>query len=351
MKTSDFYFDLPEELIAQEPSEERGTSRLLVYKRKGNQIIHSNVGELTKYIPDEALMVFNDTKVRKARVYGESNTGSRVEFLFLQPLDKFHESLPQDHPSSVWRVMVSKAKKQKPGRIYTFPRGITGEISDTDGALKILHLNREISEEDFHAIGHVPLPPYIHREDRESDESRYQTVYAQKTGSVAAPTAGLHITPAILDDMDRRGIKRCTLTLHVGLGTFLPVRVDDVEEHEMHREEYEVSGETADLINSHKAAGKPVLAVGTTSVRTLEAAWDHKSRRLRPGRDSTDIFIYPGFTFSVVDHLMTNFHTPESTLLMLVSAFAGKENILSVYREAVQQRYRFFSYGDATLLL
>jgi S-adenosylmethionine:tRNA ribosyltransferase-isomerase len=351
MKTSDFYFELPEELIAQEPSPHRGESRLLVYSRKSGEIIHTKVSELASYIPEDALMVFNNTRVRKARVYGVSDTGSRVEFLFLQPLDAEGVGLDQSSYSHRWKVLVRKAKKQKPGRSYDFGDGLSGEIVSIDGQLRDLRLNREIGEYDFARIGHVPLPPYIHRDDAEDDAERYQTVYAEKSGSVAAPTAGLHITDAILSAIDQRGIKRCSVTLHVGLGTFLPVRVEDIEDHRMHREEYEVSEESASLISEHKKKGKPILAVGTTSVRTLESAWDADSRQIKAGRDSTDIFIYPGYRFQAVDHLMTNFHTPESTLLMLVSAFAGKEEILRVYNEAVEKRYRFFSYGDATLLL
>jgi S-adenosylmethionine:tRNA ribosyltransferase-isomerase len=351
VKTSDFSFNLPEELIAQEPSERRGGSRLLVYRRSDGSITHSSVANLPQFIPADALMVLNDTRVRKARVYGRTEGGSQVEFLFLQPLDARGNPLAQDLPSDTWRVLVSKAKKQKPGRRYTFPGDLTGEIVAIDGQLRIIRMDRAIGEGDFSAIGHVPLPPYIRREDRVADESRYQTVYADKPGSVAAPTAGLHITDDIMNEIDRRGILRRSVTLHVGLGTFLPVRSEHIEDHRMHREEYEISESTAEAVTNHKRDGKPVLAVGTTSVRTLESAWDGSSGRLTAGRASTDIFMYPGYSFSVVDHLMTNFHTPESTLLMLVSAFAGRDEILRVYEAAVKERYRFFSYGDAMLIL
>lgn len=376
MKTKDFYFNLPDELIAQHPSNTRGGSRLLIYDRKNiyrgqrppieheDLVTHDMVSSLADHIPPGTLMVFNNTRVRKARVYATSDTGSRVEFLFLAPMAPAGENrsiatpqsqngfipLQQDRASNIWQVMVSKTKRQKPGRSYEFPGELKGEIIAVDQSLRIIRLDREIGESYFSRQGHVPLPPYIEREDDSSDDRRYQTVYASREGSVAAPTAGLHITQSILDELDARGVRRCEITLHVGLGTFLPVRSENILDHTMHREEYEISPESAELITAQKRSGAPVLAVGTTSVRTLESAWDSEGRLLPAGRDSTDIFIYPGYDFQVVDMLMTNFHTPESTLLMLVSAFAGKDEILSVYREAVEQKYRFFSYGDAMLI-
>lgn len=374
MKTKDFYFDLPEELVAQHPAETRGGSRLLIYDRKNeyrshntshgaeDRVTHDMVSRLADYIPQDTLMVFNNTRVRKARVYATSDTGSRVEFLFLAPMTSGNpegstahigtgfSSLPQDQPSDTWQVMVSKTKRQKPGRSYEFPADLKGEIIATEESLRIIRLDRQIDESYFSREGHVPLPPYIEREDDSSDDKRYQTVYASREGSVAAPTAGLHITQSILEALDARGIRRCEITLHVGLGTFLPVRSESILDHNMHSEEYEISEESAELITRQKQGGTPVLAVGTTSVRTLESAWQAEQMRLPSGRNSTDIFIYPGYKFQVVDMLMTNFHTPESTLLMLVSAFAGKDEILRVYREAVDEKYRFFSYGDAMLI-
>lgn len=351
MKTSDFYFDLPEELIAQTPPEIRGQSRLFAYRRDNNQRIHSEISKLPEFLSPDTLIVMNNTRVRKARVYAQRESGAQVEFLFLHPLDENSEYLSQDMPSTKWEVMVTKAKRQKVGTRYRFAPDLEAEvIAEMGEGLRIICCSRPIGEEDFARLGHVPLPPYIRREDRHEDESRYQTVYADKSGSVAAPTAGLHITQDILQALEMKGIQRCEITLHVGLGTFLPVRVSQLEQHRMHREEFEIAPDVAATITAHKQSGKPVLAVGTTSVRTLESAWNRDTKTLRSGRSSTDIFMYPGYEFQVVDKLLTNFHTPESTLLMLVSAFAGKEHILDLYREAVEKRYRFFSYGDAMLI-
>ena len=337
MRTKDFFFDLPEELIAQRPTEERGHSRLFVLDRASGGFTHTAVSNLAEYLPAGALLVMNDSRVRKARIYGTSPTGGRVEFLLLN----------RRGPTE-WLAMVKKAKKQVLGKRYIFPDDVEGRIVGTEADLRVVHTSREIDDDYLERNGHIPLPPYIRREDEGFDAERYQTVYARAMGSVAAPTAGLHFTKELLDSLTAVGIRIAYVTLHVGLGTFLPVRADNVEEHHMHEESYTVSTETAEAVNAARAEGRPVVAVGTTSVRTLESAW--KDGSLASGPGSTRIFIYPGYRFNVVDALFTNFHTPESTLLMLVSAFAGKDLILKAYEEAVRERYRFFSYGDAMLI-
>jgi S-adenosylmethionine:tRNA ribosyltransferase-isomerase len=291
-------------------------------------------------------MVFNDSRVRKARIYGEAlDTGARVEFLLLHRRD-----------DGTWEAAANKSKRQRPGRRYRFPEAVEAEIvgpdarerSDGRDGTRLLRFDPPIDEAYLDRTGHIPLPPYIRREDAPSDAERYQTVYARTVGSAASPTAGLHFTEELLDALRDRGIERATVTLHVGLGTFLPVRSEEIETHRMHDEEYCVPEETSRAVMRAKAEGRPVLAVGTTSLRTLESAWGEGG--LVPGMGRTDIFIYPGYRFKAVDRLFTNFHTPRSTLLMLVSAFAGRERILEAYAEAVRMRYRFFSYGDAMLI-
>jgi len=352
MQTKDFHFDLPEELIAQQPSPQRGGDRLLLLNRATGRYDDRLFSDLAGLIEPGTLMVFNDSKVRRARIYATvEQSGNQAEFLLIAIA-----RVPGAEPGSVWKVMAKNAKRQKPGRAYAFPDGTKAEIiRDPDGALegtefRLLKFERPIDDAWLEKNGHLPLPPYIRREDELADSDRYQTVYARKVGSVAAPTAGLHFTEETLAALDARGIERTTVTLHVGLGTFLPVRAERVEDHVMHEESYSVSEETAEKVSRAKREGRPVLAVGTTSIRTLESAWDEARGRLRVGIDSTRIFIYPGYRFKVVDQVFTNFHTPESTLLMLVSAFAGKENILAAYGHAVAERYRFFSYGDSMLI-
>ncbi len=339
MKTSDFSFDLPEGLIAQYPTDSRGTSRLLVLDRHTGERTHTDIGHLAELIPEDALLVINNSKVRKARVFAKTAFEGQVEFLFLEQLDQRR-----------WKTIVTKSKRQKTGRTYTFAGGITAELTEDLGSEKIITMSEPLDEEFFLHYGHMPLPPYIKREDEFLDDSRYQTVYAKEIGSVAAPTAGLHVTRQIIDELKAKGVRITEVTLHVGLGTFLPIRSDDIHDHAMHTEEYEVSAESAELINQYKREGRPIYAVGTTSVRTLEAAYDDATAQVRAGRRSTDIFIKPGYTFKVIDALLTNFHTPESTLLILVSALAGKDNIFAAYAEAIEQQYRFFSYGDAMLI-
>ncbi|MEI6877186.1 MAG: tRNA preQ1(34) S-adenosylmethionine ribosyltransferase-isomerase QueA [Spirochaetota bacterium] len=352
MKTNDFYFELPEELVAQFPPENRGESRLLVLDRVTGRRNHTMVRELASLVEPGTLMVFNDSKVRKARIYGDAiDTSGRVEFLLLA-----------DKGSGIWEVSCTKMKKQRPGRRYRFDGGAEGEIIAPDAislaldeGTRLLQFSPPIDDIWLEAHGHIPLPPYIRREDSPSDSSRYQTMFARELGSAAAPTAGLHFTPELLDDLHERGVETTTLTLHVSLGTFLPVRVEELEDHVMHEECWSISPETAAMINLAKGEGRPVLAVGTTSVRTLESAWETADSLhpagLRSGEGRTRIFIRPGYGWKVVDGLFTNFHTPKSTLLMLVSAFAGREATLAAYAEAIEERYRFFSYGDAMLIL
>ncbi|MCQ2590294.1 MAG: tRNA preQ1(34) S-adenosylmethionine ribosyltransferase-isomerase QueA [Treponema sp.] len=356
MKTSDFNFDLPEELIAQHPSGVRGQDKLMLLNRETGEVEHHMMDDLPDLIPQNALMIFNNSRVRRARVYGiKETTGREQEFMFLNTIDK---------ECTVWNTMVKNAKKQKPGMHYKFPDGTIGTIIDVPGnagtEFRALKFDFAIDEDWFERNGHIPLPPYIRREDDDTDSERYQNVYADQTGSAACPTAGLHFTEDMLKRLDEKGIERCFVTLHVGLGTFLPVREDEIENHKMHEEWYTIPVETARKINEAKKAGRPILAVGTTSVRTLESAAKkiideggvpgNNDEWVRAGTTSTSIFMYPGYKFNVVDKMFTNFHTPESTLIMLVSAFAGKDNIMTAYKKAVENRYRFFSYGDCMLI-
>ena len=356
MLTKDFYFDLPPELIAQHPPQVRGQDRLMLLDRATGQVAHHQMADLPGLIPQDALMVFNNSKVRRSRVYGiKDTTGRPTEFLFLQLLQLSPEVPLPEGACCFWKTMVKNAKKQKSGHQYQFADGTVATIvenpSDTGTEFRTLAFPFPITEDWFETNGHIPLPPYIRREDTAEDSQRYQNVYATETGSAACPTAGLHFTTEMLENLDKLGIQKAWVTLHVGLGTFLPVRAERLEDHAMHYEIYSVSPQTAQAVNQAKAEGRPILAVGTTSVRTLESAWNTETQQLESGTKSTNIFIYPGYQFKVVDKLFTNFHTPESTLLMLVSAFAGKERIMAAYQEAVEQRYRFFSYGDAMLIL
>jgi S-adenosylmethionine:tRNA ribosyltransferase-isomerase len=284
-------------------------------------------------------MVFNDSKVRKARFFAQRTTGGKVEVIFLKPLS-----------DGSWEALVSKAKKIKIGDKLHFPQGKTAEIRNKfDGGVVHLQWITPIQVDFFEQSGHIPLPPYIKREDAPEDWDRYQNVYAQEIGSAAAPTAGLHFTQELLAKLADAGVEERFVTLHVGLGTFLPVRTADLEDHQMHYEEFTISPETADALTAAKIGGKRILAVGTTSLRTLEAAWDGQA--FRAGEQRTNLFCAPGYAFKAVDALFTNFHTPESTLLALVCAFGGTDFVLQAYKEAVNERYRFFSYGDATLFL
>lgn len=342
MQTSDFYFELPEELIAQRPSGERGNDKLMFLNKTTGQVEHHKMEDLVDLVAPGTLMIFNDSRVRRSRCYGiKTTSGREQEFMFLNPIGD----------GSSWNTIVKGAKKVKVGNEYKFTDGSIGVIPEvSEGSeFRTIKFDKPLDEAWFERNGHIPLPPYIRREDDDTDSERYQTVYARETGSAAAPTAGLHFTESLLQKLKDKGIELAWVTLHVGLGTFLPVREDNIEDHKMHTEYYTVSEETAAKVAKAKAEGRPVLAVGTTSVRTLESASDENGK-LIPGTRGTNIFMYPGYKFKVVDQMFTNFHTPESTLIMLVSAFAGNENIMSAYSQAVENKYRFFSYGDCMLI-
>lgn len=345
MLLTDFNFNLPEELIAQHPSGVRGQDKLMLLNRQTGAVEHHQMADLPDLILPGTLMIFNNSKVRRARCYGiKETTGREQEFMFLNQIDR---------DGHVWNTMVKGAKKQKPGMRYSFPDGSIGTIIDHPGnagtEFRAMHFDFVNTEEWFERNGHIPLPPYIKRDDTDEDSERYQNVYAQETGSAACPTAGLHFTEEMLARLTEKGIDREFVTLHVGLGTFLPVREEKIEDHKMHEEVFTVPQITAHKINQAKKEGRPILAVGTTSVRTLESASDENGI-VKAGTSSTRIFMYPGYKFKVVNQMFTNFHTPESTLIMLVSAFAGRENILSAYEKAVENRYRFFSYGDCMFI-
>ncbi len=344
MLTKDFFFNLPDELIAQYPSSERGNDRLMLLDRWTGEYKDLMVSDFPFLIDSGSVIVVNNSKVRKARVYGTSESGGNVEFLFLS-----------ENGDGSWNAMVSKAKRQKVGKRYSFllPDGSVYVhaviLSDNADGTKRVGFEHPIGNEFFSLLGHVPLPPYIKREDEFSDEQRYQTIYAKKEGSVASPTAGLHFTPELLGEIKARGVEIYEVTLHVGAGTFLPVRAENIEDHHMHTEHFEIDEETFNSLNKAKKDGKKIISIGTTSLRTLESSADESGLlRLREG--STDIFIHPGYEFRFVDSLFTNFHTPESTLLMLVSAMAGKENIFRAYEHAIEEKYHFFSYGDAMFI-
>lgn len=340
MKTADFYYDLPKELIAQDPLEDRSASRLMLLDRNTGAVSHSIFREITRELHPGDCLVINNTKVIPARLYGvKEGTQAKIEILLLKRRE-----------NDIWETLVKPGKKCRPGTVISFGEGLlTGTVLDVvdDGNRLIRFAYEGIFEEVLDRLGEMPLPPYITHQLQ--DRSRYQTVYARYDGSAAAPTAGLHFTPSLLDEIRSMGIKVAEITLHVGLGTFRPVKVDDVTQHHMHSEFYMVDEETARVINEAKAAGGRIICVGTTSCRTLETAADENGV-LKAGSGWTDIFIYPGYRFKIMDALITNFHLPESTLLMLVSAFAGKEHIMHAYEEAVREKYRFFSFGDAMFI-
>ncbi len=340
MEVSDFYYELPEELIAQDPLQNRSDSRLMVLNRKDGTITHRHFNEITEYLHPGDCLVINDTKVIPARLMGvKQGTGAGIEVLLLK-----------NKGNNVWETLVKPGKKARPGAVISFGDGLlTGEVTDVveDGNRLIRFTYEGIWEELLDRLGQMPLPPYITHELK--DKNRYQTVYAEHEGSAAAPTAGLHFTEELLDKIRMQGVKIAKVTLHVGLGTFRPVKVQKIEDHHMHSEYYTISEETANIINETKASGGKIISVGTTSTRTLETAAGEDGR-IKPCSGWTDIFIYPGYRFRVVDSLITNFHLPESTLLMLVSALYDREHILEAYRTAVAEKYRFFSFGDAMLI-
>ena len=340
MKTSDFYYDLPQELIAQDPLEDRAGSRLLVLDKITGEIEHHVFRDIIDFLDPGDCLVVNDTKVIPARLIGSKvGTDAKIEVLLLKRKE-----------NNIWETLVKPGKKAKPGTVISFGDGLlTGEVLEVveEGNRLIQFSFEGIFEEILDQLGQMPLPPYITHQLK--DKNRYQTVYAKHEGSAAAPTAGLHFTPELLEAIQKKGVRLAHVTLHVGLGTFRPVKVDDVTEHPMHSEFYVVEEDQAKLINETKAAGGKIIAVGTTSCRTLEAATGEDGI-LKAGSGWTEIFIYPGYKFRMIDRLITNFHLPESTLLMLVSALAGKDKIMKAYEIAVKEKYRFFSFGDAMFI-
>lgn len=341
LKKSDFYYDLPERLIAQTPAEPRDSARMLVYDRGTGETAHRHFYDLPDYLKRGDILVINNTRVLPARIYGHKATGARVELL-----------LHKRRSLTEWEVLARPARKAEPGTELIFSDRLRAVVTGRgEDGLRTVRFSFEGVFEDLLAqVGEMPLPPYIRRKPADEDAERYQTVYAKESGSSAAPTAGLHFTPGLMERVRAAGAEFVEVLLHVGLGTFRPVKTENVLDHKMHSEFYAVSPEAAGKLNDAKKQGRRIIAVGTTSVRVLESATDDTGE-IRAGSGDTDIFIYPPYTFRSVDGLITNFHLPESTLVMLVSAFIGREKTLALYKEAVEKEYRFFSYGDACLLL
>ena len=336
MKITDFNYNLPEELIAQVPLKDRTSSRLMVLNKKTGEVEHKHFKDILEYLNPGDTLVLNNTKVLPARIYGtRENCTGKIEVLLLKNTE-----------GDIWECLVGPAKKAKIGTILVFGDRLKGEVVDIieEGIRKIKFIYNGIFNEILDEIGSMPLPPYITA--TLEDKTRYQTVYAKHLGAAAAPTAGLHFTEELLEEIKQRGINIVYVTLHVGLGTFRPVKVETVETHKMHSEYYEIEQDACDIINETKKKGNKVVCVGTTSCRVLESA-SKEDGILIPTHGDTDIFIYPGYKFKVVDNLITNFHLPESTLIMLISALAGRENVLNAYEKAVEEKYRFFSFGDA----
>lgn len=340
MDVKDFYYDLPQELIAQDPLEDRSSSRLMVLGKTSGEITHRRFSDITEYLKPGDCLVINNTKVIPARLYGvKEGTEAKIEILLLKRKE-----------NDIWETLVKPGKKAKIGTKIIFGEGLlTGEVVDiVEEGNRLIQFSYEgIFEEILDQLGQMPLPPYITHQLK--DKNRYQTVYAKYDGSAAAPTAGLHFTPELLEQIRQMGVSIAEVTLHVGLGTFRPVKETDVLKHHMHSEFFQITKEAADLINQIKENGGRIISVGTTSTRTLESAADEHGH-LTEKSGWTDIFIYPGYQFKVIDGLITNFHLPESTLVMLVSALAGREHVLAAYEEAVREKYRFFSFGDAMFI-
>lgn len=340
MKTKDFYYDLPEKLIAQHPLDDRKESRLMIIDKKTGEIKENIFKDIIDYMEEGDCLVLNDTRVIPARLFGNRiGKEERVEILLLKRVE-----------NNIWECLVKPGKKARPGHILEFGNGILkGEVLsiEEEGTRKISFEYKGIFEEILDELGEMPLPPYI--TEKLDDGEKYQTVYSKKLGSAAAPTAGLHFTDGLLEDIRKKGIKIAYLTLHVGLGTFRPVKVENILDHHMHSEYYELLKDDADLINKTKESGKKIISVGTTTTRTLETL-ARENGEIIAGAGWTDIFIYPGYKFKIVDNLITNFHLPESSLLMLVSAFSSKEIILNAYKKAIEEQYRFFSFGDAMFI-
>lgn len=340
MKVSDFNYDLPQELIAQHPYDKRDEARLMVIDAKTQKIEHKIFKNVMEYLSEGDCLVINNTKVLPARLYGKKDTGASIEFLLLKRIE-----------GDSWEVMVRPGNKLKPGSKVSFGDGLLkAEVLEVleGGNRKVIFEYNGIFNEILDQIGLMPLPPYIKEKLKEND--KYQTVYAKYEGSSAAPTAGLHFTEELLEKIKQKGVNIANVTLHVGIGTFRPVKVENVEEHDMHSEHYYIKKEDADLINQTKKSGHKIIAVGTTSCRVLESVADEKGM-VKETEGDTNIFIYPGYQFKCIDRLITNFHLPESTLIMLVSSLAGKDFVMKAYEEAVREKYKFFSFGDAMMIL
>lgn len=339
MKTADFDYHLPEELIAQYPPKERGDSRLLVFDRKSSGISHLHFSEIVEFFDEKDILLFNDTRVFPARLLGHKESGGKIEVLLVREAEK-----------DVWEAMIKASRRPKPGSRLLLTGGIEATLLKRLDNINLIKLKAKGDvREAIGKYGVMPLPPYVNRKAEREDGERYQTVYASKEGAVAAPTAGLHFTPGLMDEFDRKKIKREMITLHVGPGTFQPVKVEDIKDHVMHEEYFEVEKNVADSINGTREKGGRVAAVGTTVVRALESSFS--DGKVLPKKGWTDIFVHPGCSFKVIDCLVTNFHLPKSTLFMLVSAFVGTDALKKIYEEAVREKYRFYSYGDAMLIL
>lgn len=344
MKPEDFNYTLPEELIAQFPTQKRDMSKMLVLDRFDKSIIHRHFCDITDFLTEDDLLVMNNTKVIPARLYAKKDTGALIEIFLVREIEK-----------DIWICLIKPSKRVKAGMLLMVSDELSVEVIEKDDdKWKVRLIYDGNIFEILDKVGNIPLPPYIERkmtseEYKALDFERYQTVYAQKEGAVAAPTAGLHFTNEILSKLDKQGTKHCFVTLNVGLGTFKPVKCENILEHKMDSESFEISQETADIINNAKKQGKKIVAVGTTTVRTLETVMN-KYGEIKPVKDSSQLFIYPGYEFKIVDKLITNFHLPKSTLLMLVSAFAGKDYIFKAYNEAIKNKYRFYSYGDCMFI-
>ncbi|MDR2480697.1 MAG: tRNA preQ1(34) S-adenosylmethionine ribosyltransferase-isomerase QueA [Spirochaetaceae bacterium] len=351
MKIKDFSFEIPAENIAQFPPEKRGESRMMLLDRRSGNWGNHAVFELPELIESGSLFVFNNSRVRKARIFCiDEVSGKKAEFLLLEQITDVPDR-------QMWKALMKRSKRMKAGRRFVLPDGNYAEISDHEEGCCHIAFNIPVDDNWLDCFGHIPLPPYIKRSDEEQDDIRYQTIFADKTGSAAAPTAGLHFTSELLETLRKKNIMMTFITLHVGLGTFLPVHVENIEDHKMHTEHFYINDDAAEKIESAKREGRNIIAVGTTTLRALESAWN--SGRLRRGKNSTSLFIYGDYQFHTADMLFTNFHTPESTLLMLVSSFcgvfsgaeAGRKMILNAYNNALTEGYRFFSYGDAMLII
>jgi S-adenosylmethionine:tRNA ribosyltransferase-isomerase len=345
---SDYDYHLPEERIAQTPATRRDQSRLLVMDRKTGKMTHLRFFDIYDLIASSDVLVINDTKVVPARLFGQKETGGKAEVLVIDFPD-ISNNRP-DQGERVCRCLIKTAKRPKPGATLFFGQNLRAEVLNfEDGIFTVRFLYRGNFEHILEGIGHVPLPPYIQRRDDKKDRTAYQTVYAASKGAVAAPTAGLHFSKGLLEKLRKKGVTIVAITLHVGYGTFSPVRVSDIRNHRIHSEWYSISKDAADKINASKKAGQRIVAVGTTAVRTLEYACD-ENQMIAEGHGNCDLFIYPGYRFNIVDAMITNFHLPKSTLLMLVSAFSTRENVLNAYQAALEKKYRFYSYGDAMFI-